>query len=67
MAIAHAVMQHLVETVNCKTLFITHYPLVATEIARQFADVQNAHMGYVENERPGAFRDTCNPSITRRV
>jgi DNA mismatch repair protein MSH3 len=52
MAIANAVLHHLVENVQCKTLFITHYPLVATEIERRFpADVQNLHMGFTE--------DTC--------
>ncbi|EPQ58610.1 hypothetical protein GLOTRDRAFT_137270 [Gloeophyllum trabeum ATCC 11539] len=52
MAIAHAVLQHLVESVKCKTLFITHYPLVATEIEKQFPNfVQNLHMGFTEESR----------------
>ena len=36
MAIAQAVLQHLVQVKKCKTLFITHYPLVATELERRF-------------------------------
>ncbi|KAG9099780.1 Mismatch repair protein msh3 [Ceratobasidium sp. 370] len=35
MAIAHAVMQHLVENVKCKTLFITHYPLIALDLEQR--------------------------------
>jgi DNA mismatch repair ATPase MutS len=75
MAIAQAVLEHLIENVRCKTLFITHYPLLAAEIEKQvrsapipllsvvisqvhmqyqYPDVENAHMGYVENCREGA-------------
>ena len=47
MAIADATMQYLVETVQCKTLFITHYPLVASKLQARFPDdVENLHMGY---------------------
>jgi DNA mismatch repair protein MSH3 len=34
MSIAYAVMKHLVEEAKCKTLFITHYPLVANELGK---------------------------------
>ncbi len=34
MAIAFSVLQHLVENVRCKTLFITHYPLLASEMGK---------------------------------
>lgn len=47
MAIADATMQYLVETIKCKTLFITHYPLVASKLQTRFPDdVENLHMGY---------------------
>ena len=47
MAIADATMQYLVETIQCKTLFITHYPLVASKLQARFPDgVENLHMGY---------------------
>lgn len=47
MAIADAVLHHLVQNVKCKTLFITHYPLIAIDMKRRFPnDVQNLHMGY---------------------
>ena len=50
MAIAQAVMHHLVQVKKCKILFITHYPLVATELERHFPkDVQNLHMGFTED------------------
>ncbi len=49
MAIASAVLDHLVQSVNCKTLFITHYPLIATDLERRYpAKVQNLHMGFTE-------------------
>lgn len=47
MAIADATLQYLVSEKKCKTLFITHYPLVATKLARKFPqDVENVHMSY---------------------
>ncbi|KAJ7046634.1 muts domain V-domain-containing protein [Mycena alexandri] len=47
MAIAYAVLNQLVASTQCKTLFITHYPLVASELEKKFPDrVQNIHVGY---------------------
>jgi len=47
MAIADATMQYLVQTIQCKTLFITHYPLVASKLQTRFPDdIENLHMGY---------------------
>jgi len=58
MAIAGAVLHHLVETVKCKTLFITHYPLVASDLERLFPlDIQNLHMGYEEVSRVDGTRE----------
>lgn len=58
MAIADAVLHHLVEEVKCKTLFITHYPLVAIDMERRFPrDVQNLHMGYSMETRIDGRRD----------
>ncbi|KAF8557342.1 hypothetical protein OG21DRAFT_1505567 [Imleria badia] len=58
MAIADAVLQHLVENVKCKTLFITHYPLVAIDLERRFPDdIQNLHMGYTTDSRIDGRRD----------
>ncbi|KAF5391272.1 hypothetical protein D9757_001964 [Collybiopsis confluens] len=58
MAIASAVLQQLVRETSCKTLFITHYPLVAAEIEKQFpGDVQNMHMGYTAEGRVDGTRD----------
>jgi|SRR5882762_8442832 len=58
MAIAQAVLQHLVQTTRCKTLFITHYPLVATELERRFPnEVQNLHMGFTEDTRINGVRE----------
>ncbi|KAI8998992.1 muts domain V-domain-containing protein [Trametes punicea] len=58
MAIAGAVLQHLVQTVKCKTLFITHYPQVATDLERMFpSDVGNMHMGFTEETRIDGTRE----------
>ena len=58
MAIASAVLQHLVENVKCKTLFITHYPQVATDLARLFPHaVGNMHMGFSEETRLDGRRE----------
>ncbi|KIJ68934.1 hypothetical protein HYDPIDRAFT_80554 [Hydnomerulius pinastri MD-312] len=58
MAIADAVLHHLVENIKCKTLFITHYPLVAIDLERRFPDdVQNLHMGYTSDTRIDGRRD----------
>jgi DNA mismatch repair protein MSH3 len=58
MAIADAVLQQLVETTKCKTLFITHYPLVASNLEKKFPlEVQNLHMGYEEDTRLNGRRD----------
>lgn len=58
MAIAQAAMHHLLQVKKCKTLFITHYPLVATELERQFArEVQNLHMGFTEETRVNGTRE----------
>jgi DNA mismatch repair protein MSH3 len=52
MAIAHAVLRSMVDSLYCKTLFITHYPLVATDLEREFRnEVHNVHMGYEERTR----------------
>lgn len=58
MAIAQAAMHHLVQVKKCKTLFITHYPLVATELERRFPqEVQNLHMGFREESRINGIRE----------
>ncbi|KAG6841688.1 hypothetical protein C0991_008326 [Blastosporella zonata] len=58
MAIADAVMQQLLETTMSKTLFITHYPLVASNLESQyFLDVENLHMGFEEDTRINGIRE----------
>ena len=58
MAIADAVLHQLVETIKCKTLFITHYPLVASDLESRFPlDIQNLHMGYQEVSRIDGTRE----------
>jgi DNA mismatch repair protein MSH3 len=55
MSIAYAVLKYLVESAGCKTLFITHYPLVASEIARLYREVTNEHMGFIEEILTGEY------------
>jgi DNA mismatch repair protein MSH6 len=43
-AIAHAVLRHLADTLRCRTLFSTHYHMLADEHATHPA-VRNFHMG----------------------
>ncbi|KAI6039948.1 muts domain V-domain-containing protein, partial [Pisolithus marmoratus] len=58
MAIANAVLHHLMQSVKCKTLFITHYPLIAIDMERRFPrDVQNVHMSYTTETRIDGKRD----------
>ncbi|KAL0580265.1 Mismatch repair protein msh3 [Marasmius crinis-equi] len=46
-AIASATLQHLLQETRCKTLFITHYPMVAIDLSKKFPHlVENMHMGY---------------------
>ncbi|KAF9009406.1 DNA mismatch repair protein MSH3 [Cyathus striatus] len=52
MAIADAVLRHLVQNIKCKTLFITHYPLVASSLQAKFpSGIENLHMGYQSESR----------------
>lgn len=71
MAIAGAVLQQLVEHIRSKTLFITHYPLTASGIERQYPqDVENIHMGYytsdtgIDGTRDITFLYKVEPGIT---
>ncbi|KAI0340128.1 DNA mismatch repair protein MSH3 [Trametopsis cervina] len=58
MAIASAVLQHLIQNTRCKSLFITHYPEVAQDLERRFPEeVENLHMGYTENTRADGTRE----------
>ncbi|TFK72184.1 hypothetical protein BDN72DRAFT_836577 [Pluteus cervinus] len=58
MAIADAVLQQLVQKTKCKTLFITHYPLVASSLERRFpVDIENLHMSYAADTRIDGTRE----------
>ncbi|CAE6432319.1 unnamed protein product [Rhizoctonia solani] len=70
MAIAHAVMQHLIENAKCKTLFITHYPMIALDLEQRYANVSCHHMGYVEQQLPSgesaiSFTYKLSPGMAR--
>ncbi|KAJ7632480.1 muts domain V-domain-containing protein [Roridomyces roridus] len=59
MSIAYAVLQQLATQTRCKTLFITHYPLVGMELEEKFPEtVHNMHVGYrTENKTIDGRRD----------
>lgn len=58
MAVASAVLQYLIQTVECKTLFITHYPQVATDLEKKFPSrIENRHMGFAEDTRINGTRE----------
>nr|GAT43998.1 DNA mismatch repair protein [Mycena chlorophos] len=58
MSIAHAVLEHAATSIRCKTLFITHYPLVAVDLEKKFPDrVHNHHVGYRSEVRLDGRRD----------
>ncbi|KAI9103843.1 DNA mismatch repair protein msh3 [Phlyctochytrium arcticum] len=47
-AIAFATLQYFLEDVGCKTLFVTHYPLLG-QLERKFmGQLRNCHMGFYE-------------------
>jgi DNA mismatch repair protein MSH3 len=53
MAVAHAVLQHLVQITRCKTLFITHYPQVAMGLEKKYPEkIANLHVTFLLPLRP---------------
>lgn len=51
MAIAYSVLQHLIEEIKCKSLFITHYPFIGTSMVQKFpSKVSNVHMAFTEEQ-----------------
>nr|XP_006811682.1 PREDICTED: DNA mismatch repair protein Msh3-like [Saccoglossus kowalevskii] len=51
MAIAYATLHHVVSTVKCLTLFVTHYPPLA-ELEKVFPDeVKNFHMSFLVHDK----------------
>jgi DNA mismatch repair protein MSH3 len=58
MAIADAVLRHLVQQKRCKTLFITHYPMVAADLEKTYPDdLENLHMQYRTDTRIDGSRE----------
>lgn len=56
-AIAYATLAHLAE-LQCNALFVTHYPMVAEQVAREFpGEVSNWHMGFTERTASDGFSE----------
>ena len=52
-AIAYATLSHLAR-IGCSTLFVTHYPTVAEELAKEYPNtISNWHMAFDEVKMPG--------------
>lgn len=50
LAVAHAVLQHIVTKIQCHTLFITHFPQLS-ELAQKYpVECQLFQMAYLEQE-----------------
>lgn len=49
LALAHAIARHLIEKVNCYTLFATHY-FELTDLEQHYAIVKNAHLSAIEHQ-----------------
>ncbi|GJJ68531.1 DNA mismatch repair protein MSH3 [Entomortierella parvispora] len=54
-AIAYAVLRHVVSSVRATTLFVTHYPSLS-EVATEFAEgtIRNFHMGFMASSSAGS-------------
>lgn len=60
-AIAYATLSHVAQT-DCNTLFVTHYPTVAEQLAKEMPDkVSNWHMSFDERSLPGT-PSSCLPT-----
>jgi DNA mismatch repair protein MSH3 len=58
MAIASATLEHLIQNIRCKTLFITHYPHIAMEIEKKHPQqARNMYMGFTEESRIDGRRE----------
>jgi DNA mismatch repair protein MSH3 len=65
-AIAHAVLEHVVREIKCLTLFITHYQTLAS-VAKGFpnGELRNVHMRFVEVDRKGPVGDLSTTAGTK--
>lgn len=65
-AIAYATLSHIAE-IGCNTLFVTHYPTVAQDLAREKPDkISNWHMSFDEIQMPdGGAEITFLYQLTR--
>ncbi|KAF9987234.1 Mismatch repair protein msh3 [Mortierella antarctica] len=54
-AIAYAVLSHVVANIRATTLFVTHYPSLA-EVAQEFPEgrIKNYHMGFMASSSPSS-------------
>nr|ODO02407.1 DNA mismatch repair protein MSH3 [Cryptococcus depauperatus CBS 7855] len=66
-AIAYATLSHIA-SVGCNTLFVTHYPIVAEELAREKPQqISNWHMSFEEVKLPGDVEITFMYQLKREL
>ncbi|KAL3139906.1 hypothetical protein ABBQ38_004198 [Trebouxia sp. C0009 RCD-2024] len=65
LAIALATLQHLVSHTACLTLFVTHYPKVATLQQLYPGRIESVHMSYLQEQQEAVARSGAPPSIPR--
>eukprot|EP01135_Chromosphaera_perkinsii_P001577 Nk52_evm47s207 gene=Nk52_evmTU47s207 len=64
-AIAFATLSYLIETIKCPTFFVTHFPLMVTELKELYPnDVMVAHMSFIEEQSKGNDYTGVSPTIT---
>ncbi|KAF9438345.1 Mismatch repair protein msh3 [Entomortierella beljakovae] len=63
-AIAYAVLKHVVSQIGSITLFVTHYPSLA-EVAKDFAEgtVKNFHMGFMATAAGAVARSSTDMDL----
>ncbi len=65
MALAQAILEHILKRIHCPTLFATHYHEL-TSMAAEFPSIQNAHMSIVERNGKIEFLHTLKEGPAKK-
>ncbi|XP_056021939.1 DNA mismatch repair protein Msh3-like isoform X3 [Ostrea edulis] len=63
-AIAYATLDYFISEIQCQTLFVTHYPILAEFEKSYPQNVGNFHMGFIVNEDRSTDGEDNRPTIT---
>ena len=61
-AIAFAVLQHMIASIKCTTLFVTHYPVLGKSEDELKGIMTNCHMSYLQQIDEG-LNEKGNPYV----